>query len=76
MLTENVGDVLGTPPFGLQKNPFASVAHNLDIPVFGGVAMPKQPRVKTSYPGVYYIEGTSANGRSEKLYYIRYRRST
>jgi integrase len=37
--------------------------------------MPKQPRVKTRYPGVYYIEGTSMNGRSEKLYYIHYRKN-
>jgi integrase len=37
--------------------------------------MPKQPRVKTRYPGVYYIEGTSSNGRSEKLYYIHYRKN-
>jgi integrase len=37
--------------------------------------MPKQPRVKTRYPGVYYIEGTSTNGRSEKLYYIHYRKN-
>jgi integrase len=37
--------------------------------------MPKQPRVKTRYPGVYYIEGTSTSGRSEKLYYIHYRKN-
>lgn len=35
--------------------------------------MPKQKRVKTSYPGVYYIAGHGARGE-EKIYYIVYRR--
>jgi len=35
--------------------------------------MPKQKRIKTDYPGVYYIEGTSAaTGKQEKIYYIYY----
>jgi integrase len=35
--------------------------------------MPKQKRVKTDYPGVYYIEGTStATGKHERIYYIYY----
>jgi len=38
--------------------------------------MPIVKRFKTSYPGVYYIIGKSvANGREEKVYYIRYRRN-
>ena len=36
--------------------------------------MPKQQREKTNYPGVYYIEGTSADGNSEKIFYIHYRK--
>lgn len=36
--------------------------------------MPKQTRFKTNYPGVYYIEGTSSEGKSEKIYYIFYRK--
>lgn len=36
--------------------------------------MPIIKRVKTNYPGVYYIEGISkATGKPEKIYYIRYR---
>lgn len=37
--------------------------------------MAKQQRLKTSYPGVFYIEG-NAVGRSgsERIYYIRYKR--
>jgi integrase len=35
--------------------------------------MPKQKRVKTDYPGVYYIKGTStATGKHERIYYIYY----
>jgi integrase len=35
--------------------------------------MPKQKRVKTDYPGVYYIEGTStATRKHERIYYIYY----
>lgn len=37
--------------------------------------MPKQKRFKTSYPGVYYIEGTAANGRVERIYFVRYRKN-
>lgn len=35
--------------------------------------MPKQPRIKTKYPGVYYIDGKGVNG-PERIYYIQYRR--
>lgn len=38
--------------------------------------MPSLKRIKTNYPGVYYIPGTSsATGKPEKIYYIRYRRN-
>ena len=37
--------------------------------------MPSQKRIKTRYPGVYYIEGNSATGKPERIYYIRYRRN-
>ncbi len=36
--------------------------------------MPSQKRIKTKYPSVYYIEGKSATGKPERIYYIRYRR--
>jgi len=36
--------------------------------------MPKQIRVKTKYPGVYYIEADGARGK-EKIFYIYYRRN-
>lgn len=36
--------------------------------------MPIQKRIKTKYPGVYYIEGKSTSGKPERIYYIRYRR--
>jgi integrase len=36
--------------------------------------MPKTERVKTNYPGVYFIMGKASNGRPEKIYYIMYRR--
>lgn len=36
--------------------------------------MPVMQRHKTKYPGVYFIEGTGANGL-EKIYYIMYRRN-
>ncbi len=36
--------------------------------------MPANIRTKTRYPGVYYIMGTSTEGKPEKIYYIRYRR--
>jgi integrase len=33
-------------------------------------------RMKTNYPGVFYIEGTSpATGKPEKIFYIRYRKA-
>jgi integrase len=37
--------------------------------------MPKQKRFKTKYAGVYYIEGTRADGQTERIYYILYRRN-
>jgi integrase len=37
--------------------------------------MPKQTRFKTKYPGVYFIEGTGANGKPERIYYIVFRRN-
>ena len=37
--------------------------------------MPKQQRRRTKYPGVYYVSGTGANGRSERIYYICYRKN-
>jgi len=41
----------------------------------GGVKMPAKKRFKTNYPGVYYVKGVSiATGKSEKVYYIRYRK--
>ena len=36
--------------------------------------MPKQQRVRTKYPGVHYIDGTAADGRRERIYYITYRK--
>ncbi len=36
--------------------------------------MPKNKRIKTAYPGVYYIEGSPRSTDSrERIYYIRYR---
>ncbi len=37
--------------------------------------MPSMKRVRTQYPGVYYIVGQSIEGKPERIYYIRYRRS-
>jgi integrase len=38
--------------------------------------MPTLKRIKTNYPGVFYIEGTSsATGKPEKIFYIRYRKA-
>jgi len=38
--------------------------------------MPSLKRIKTNYPGVFYIEGTStATGKPEKIFYIRYRKA-
>ena len=37
--------------------------------------MPAQERIKTDYPGVYYIMGKAiATGKPEKIYYIDYRK--
>ena len=36
---------------------------------------PKNKRNKTKYPGVYFIMGTSIDGRDERIYYIRYRKN-
>jgi len=37
--------------------------------------MPKQNRVKTTYPGVYYIQTISkATGKPERIFYITYRK--
>jgi integrase len=39
--------------------------------------MPRQKRYPTKYPSVYYIMGQSlADGRPEKIFYIRYRRES
>ena len=38
--------------------------------------MPPLKRMKTNYPGVFFIEGTSpATGKPEKIFYIRYRKN-
>ncbi|MBA3027399.1 MAG: hypothetical protein FP814_08850 [Desulfobacterium sp.] len=31
-------------------------------------------RIKTKYAGVYFVDGVSASGKSEKIYFIRYRK--
>ena len=36
--------------------------------------MPILKRYKTKYPGVYYIEGTSIEGKPERIFYFRYRK--
>lgn len=37
--------------------------------------MPPLKRIKTNYPGVFYIEGISpTTGKPERIYYIRYRK--
>jgi integrase len=36
--------------------------------------MPKQLRIKTKYPGVYYLEGRGADRKPERIFYIQYRR--
>ena len=36
--------------------------------------MATKKRQKTKYAGVFYIEGVSASGKPEKIYYIRYRK--
>jgi integrase len=38
--------------------------------------MPTLKRIKTIYPGVFYIEGTSpATGKADRIFYIRYRKA-
>lgn len=38
--------------------------------------MPSLKRIKTNYPGVFFIEGTSpATGKPERIFYIRYRKA-
>jgi len=38
--------------------------------------MPAIKRIKTNYPGVFYIDGTSpATGKPERIYYVRYRKN-
>lgn len=37
--------------------------------------MPTKKRIKTKYPGVYFISGESVSGKPEKIYYIRYRKN-
>jgi hypothetical protein len=36
--------------------------------------MPRQERIKTKYPGVYYIDSDGARGK-ERIFYIYYRRN-
>jgi integrase len=35
----------------------------------------KITRVKTDYPGIYYIDGKATDGRPERIYYIVYRKA-
>jgi integrase len=37
--------------------------------------MPRQERLKTRYPGVYYVEGLGGDGKPERIYYIVYRKN-
>jgi len=37
--------------------------------------MPSLKRIRTNYPGVFYINGTSSGGKPERIYYIRYRKA-
>lgn len=38
--------------------------------------MPSLKRMKTNYPGVFYIEGVAVgSGKPEKILYIRYRKA-
>ncbi len=39
-----------------------------------GMSMASKKRHKTKYAGVFYLEGISATGKPEKIYYIRYRK--
>jgi len=36
--------------------------------------MPSIKRIKTKYSGVHYIVGTSASGKPERIYYVRFRK--
>lgn len=36
--------------------------------------MPKQKRIQSDYPGVFHIKGTGIGGKSERIYYIMYRK--
>ncbi len=37
--------------------------------------MPKKPRTKTKYPGVYYVDSTAiGSGKPERVYYVLYRK--
>ena len=37
--------------------------------------MPRNPRVKTKYPGVYYVDSTAiGSGKPERIYYVVYRK--
>ena len=85
-----MGDSVGDKPSGLtRKNPFFTLErpsgyyHKEDfsphkpVKMWGtlkGANMPKHKRISTKYPGVYYIVGTSINGKPERIYYIRYRK--
>lgn len=43
--------------------------------LLGKVTMPRNPRIHTAYPGVYYIEVISqVTGKPNKIFYITYRR--
>lgn len=37
--------------------------------------MPSRKRYKTKYPGVFYVDGTGANGKQTKVYYIIYKKN-
>ena len=37
--------------------------------------MPSLERIKTNYPGVFYVMGKASDGRPERIYYIMYRRA-
>ncbi len=40
----------------------------------GKACMASMQRFKTDYPGVFFIMGTSTDGKAEKIYYITYRK--
>jgi len=37
--------------------------------------MPSLERIKTNYPGVYFVMGKASDGRPERIYYIMYRKN-